>query len=364
MLAAILFLLSFTARAYAYPEMLRHHYVNCNSCHVSPNGGGLLNDYGRGMASEVLSTWNYENESLFLHGVLKPGKLPAAVNIGGDVRALQVHRETKAVREGRYILMQAQVEAAVTAGPFTAVGAFGQPDAENHLDSGFPRFYLMANATDNLQIRAGRFVPAFGLNIPHHTYATRGPLGFGYDGARTTIEANYSGDQWHGALSASESRTNPRNGERERGVAFQLEKFIGDKYRVGISSWNGQSGLSKRWVNSVHGILGFREDLYLLSELAWQSRRVTQPAAARENGLYQFNRFGYEVTKGLHLLALQEFSKTNLKRADSQTISYGAGVLWYPRPHFEFELTFNQRKILRAGPGFEDYAYLMAHYYL
>lgn len=364
MTAVFLLFLSFTAGAFAYPEMVRHHYVNCNSCHVSPNGGGLLNEYGRGMSAEVLSTWNYENEALFLHGALKPGKLPAALNIGGDVRALQVHRETKAVREGRYILMQAQVEAGVSAGPFTAVAAFGQANGENHIEAGFPRFYLLANATENLQIRVGRFLPAFGINLPQHTYPTRGPLGFGYDGQRNTVEAHYSGEQWHGALSASESRTNPRSGERERGVAIQLEKFFADKYRVGFSTWNGQSERAKRWVNSVHGILGFREDLYLLTEFAWQSRRVTAPAAPRENGIYQFNRLGYEITKGLHLLAIEEFSKSNLKRTDSQTISFGAGALWYPRPHFEFELTFNQRKILRAGPGFEDYAYLMAHYYL
>lgn len=364
MLAGLFLVMAFTLNARAYPEMVRHHYVNCNSCHVSPNGGGLLNEYGRGMSAEVLSTWSYENEALFLHGAVKPGKLPAALNIGGDVRALQVHRETKAVREGRYILMQAQVEAGVTAGPFTGVMAFGQANQENHIEAGVPRFYLMANATENLQLRVGRFLPAFGINLPQHTYPTRGPLGFGYDGNRNTIEANYSGDQWHGALSASESRTNPRNGERERGVAFQLERFIGDKYRVGVSTWNGQSERSKRWVNSVHGILGFREDLYLLSEFAWQSRRPTAPAAARENGIYQFNRLGYELTKGLHVLAIEEFSKANLKRTDSQVISFGTGVLWYPRPHFEFEVTFNQRKILRASREFEDYAYLMAHYYL
>jgi len=364
MLALLLYSLAVSGAALAYPEMVRHHYVNCNSCHVSPNGGGILNEYGRGMSAEVLSTWNYENEALFLHGALKPGKLPAALNLGGDVRALQVHRESKTVREGRYILMQAQIEAALSAGPITGVVAFGQTNAENHIEAGLPRFYLLANASEIIQLRVGRFLPAFGINLPQHTYPTRGPLGFGYDGARTTIEATYGGEQWHAAFSASESRTNPRSGERERGVALQVEKFIGDKYRVGFSSWNGQGNRSKRWVNSVHGILGFREDLYLLTELAWQSRRATFLPSARENGLYQFNRLGYELTKGLHALALQEFSKTDLKRSDSQTISLGAGILWYPRPHFEFEFTFNEKKVSRASREFEDYAYLMAHYYL
>ncbi len=42
----------------------------------------------------------------------------------------------------------------------------------------------------------------------------------------------------------------------------------------------------------------------------------------------------------------------------------GGGPVWYPRPHFELELMFTQRRILRTSPDWEDYAYLMFHYYL
>src|SRR5687768_13058242 len=34
---------------YALPVMVRLGYPNCASCHVSPQGGGLLNEYGRGI---------------------------------------------------------------------------------------------------------------------------------------------------------------------------------------------------------------------------------------------------------------------------------------------------------------------------
>jgi len=36
-------------RAFALPTMIRLGYPNCASCHISPQGGGLLNPYGRGI---------------------------------------------------------------------------------------------------------------------------------------------------------------------------------------------------------------------------------------------------------------------------------------------------------------------------
>lgn len=351
--------------AFSYPEMVRHHYVNCNSCHVNPSGGGLLTEYGRGMAAEILSTWSMENEASFLHGAVSPEKMPKAVNVGGDIRALQVHREDRNVREGRFILMQSSLEAGVTAGPFTAVGSFGKPNRQNQIEAEFTRFYLLANPLETIQLKVGRFVPAFGINMAHHTIPTRQSLGFGYDSERNAMEVHWSGESWHGAFSASQSRLQSRVAEVERGASFQLEKFFLDQYRVGASFWNGESDRQKRWISSVHGILGFTEHIYYLTEIALQSKRSkTSPNAPRESGVYQFGRFGYELTKGVHALALQELAKTNLDRASSFSLAFGIGALWYPRPHFELELALQQRKSLQNSREYEDYAYFMMHYYL
>jgi hypothetical protein len=360
----MLLLLLLSTFAHAYPEMVRHHYVNCNSCHVNPSGGGLLTEYGRGMAGEILSTWSMENEALFLHGALNPEKMKP-LNIGGDVRMLQVHREDATVREGRFILMQASLEAGIQAGPFTAVAAFGKPNRQNQIEAEFTRFYLLSNPLDTIQFKIGRFVPAFGINLPHHTLPTRQSLGFGYDSDRNAMEAHWSGEQWHGAISASQSRLKSRVAEVERGASFQLERFFLDQYRLGFSVWNGESDRQKRWIGSLHGILGFTEHFYYLGEFAMQSKRSKNAQNSdRETGIFRFGRLGYEITKGVHLLALEELSKTNLSNSNSLSVSYGVGALWYPRPHFELELTFNQRKILQASKEFEDYAYLMMHYYL
>ena len=43
--------------AEAFLENATHGYTNCMTCHYSPAGGNLLNDYGRSLSSELMSTW-------------------------------------------------------------------------------------------------------------------------------------------------------------------------------------------------------------------------------------------------------------------------------------------------------------------
>lgn len=361
---SIFLLLIFSFKAHAFPEMVRHHYVNCNACHVNPNGGGLLTQYGRGMAGEVLSTWSYENESLFMHGALKPEKIPEWLHIGGDARAVQTHRETRKLREGKYILMQTALETGITAGPVTAVASYFQPDRQNHVVHGLGHYYLLGNITETVQVKAGRFLPAFGLHVPHHTVATRQALGFGYDSDRNAVEAHYNGEQWHAAFGGSESRNQSALRQEELAVSAQVERFFADKYRIGVSAWRGKSQTQERSLMSAHGMLGFTERFYFLGEAALQHRQPAQHLAPLEKGIFQFGRLGYELFKGFHLLAVEDFSQARLSKPNTLTIQLGAGVLWYPRPHFELELVFSQKKTLLVSPEFEDSAYLMLHYYL
>ena len=360
--ALLLFLSSDLAQA--FPEMVRHHYVNCNTCHVSPGGGGLLTEYGRGMASEMLSTWSYENEALFLHGLIKPEHLPKSLHLGGDIRSVQVHRESRQRREGRYILMQTSFEGGYTLGPVTAVAAFGKPDRNNHLHGGFTRFYLLAQVEETVQFRVGRFLPPFGLLMADHTLPTRGGIGFGQESERNAVEAHWSAEAWHAAFSVSQSRIPSLLRDEERAASFQLEHFIADSHRIGFSLWNGESPNFERWLWSVHGILGFSEKFYTLTETTWQSKRQKTPGAARETGIYHFARMGYEQWKGVHLLVVENLSKTNITAPSSFSLGFGPGLVWYPRPHLELEVTYKKQKNLRVSREFEDHAYLMMHYYL
>ena len=62
-IAALCPLVVSTNNSWAFPEMVRHNYSNCSSCHVSPSGGGVLTQYGRELSSAILSIWGAENEN-------------------------------------------------------------------------------------------------------------------------------------------------------------------------------------------------------------------------------------------------------------------------------------------------------------
>src|SRR5688500_13194699 len=64
-LAGALFLL-LTAQVQATPRMISYSYPNCISCHVSPQGRGLLNSYGRGI--DIAQSYSKKDFTAMLFG--------------------------------------------------------------------------------------------------------------------------------------------------------------------------------------------------------------------------------------------------------------------------------------------------------
>src|SRR4051794_38201106 len=59
---------------FALPNMVRLGYPNCMSCHVSPQGGGQLNAYGKGIdAAQSLRGNEYKPSSLNIAEFLRFG---------------------------------------------------------------------------------------------------------------------------------------------------------------------------------------------------------------------------------------------------------------------------------------------------
>lgn len=347
--------------AKAFPEMIRHHYVNCGACHVNPAGGGVLNAYGRTISYEVLSTWGHEKEARAFYGV-DPEKIGDWLNVGGDMRSLQVHQENKMVKRGRYFWMQGNLDIAVTLDKWTGYLTLGQVNTESQsLRLISPNYFLAYQFLDEVSLRVGRYVPLFGIRLPQHQYLIKQNLALGPGTDRDATDLQYNGEKWNFMLGYSRSLLNSAVRDEEKAFHAQIQATLKDSHKFGLSIWSGDADAYKKTMLGLHGVFGWTERLYTLAEID-QVSQVVKSTNIETKSIYQLLKLGYEFYKGTHVQIVQEWGKPNTQNS-VEIQSIGLGVIWYPRPHFEFESLWTKRRTVGTSDEFEDFAYLLTHFY-
>ncbi len=352
--------------AFSFPEMIRHGYNNCTVCHFSPTGGGILTEYGRELSREILSHISKENEEKFLYNLIRP---PQWLNLGGDIRALQLYRDTPSVREAKFILMQADLEAALTYKKFSVAGTVGRKKAvkassfTDHFIS--RRHFLLFQATDEFGIRGGRFFPAFGLNIADHTVVTRRGLGWDQGDETYNIEGAWLGETFNAYLTAILGKPNAGKSGDEHGAAASLAAFFNDRFKTGISYLYSENKTEQRNLLGPFGILGITPRIFLLTETDLQQKKRKGPKESRDEfGFVNYQRFNVEFLQGFHLFLSHEISKPDFDTSRSFIRNYGIGFQCFPRPHWEFLIQWQKEKNRSVSETYTDLITLLIHFYL
>lgn len=362
LLAAALFLS--VSKVFAYPDLIRNGYVNCIGCHASPSGGGVLNDYGRNFSGEGLSTFARPGEESLLHGAVPRKSVPKWLMVGGDVRAVQVHHENDRVREGYNYFMQADFETAVQYKKLTldvTAGRFQVHKEEPRFKS--RRFFAMYELTDEARLRAGRFVPNYGLMVPDHVIATRYPLGFDEGLERYAVEASWIGDTVNFFITGSKGPVELPDSQQESALSYQFAYVFQDTFKVGINGWSGNSDVSSRQLAGFFANLGFSEQFHVMSEVDWQWQKI-KSNDDNQLGVFTYNRAMYEIFRGVDLMATFEFWQSKLGDSSTGNDRYGIGAQLFPRPHFDIQAIWAKQKTRSSTGPFEDYAWVVGHYYL
>ncbi len=350
----------FAETASAFPENVRHGYASCSTCHVSPTGGGVLTKYGRDASEDFLPTWTNKGENGALEGKVS---LPDMLSLGGDVRTLSYSRDNKVYKEQGIIPMQADVEVAARPSPFFAavvsLGAYDKnPQTQRH--------YLIANVGDHFYARVGRFFPAFGIQTPEHSTSTRRGLGFNESQERDTAEVGVTGELGEVVLDYILKNSGEISNE-EKGFAARTAWYAGGKSQLGVSLLSTTSTVFNRTAFGAFAITGITKDVYVLAEVDSETKKPaeeTDPTLEQTTRVVSYDKLGWEVTKGLHVLATYDMSVTTKGNYDPRYWSSGPGVQWFPRPHFEV-LGQAQRRYDEAFSDKPGYLYtLMGHYYL
>jgi hypothetical protein len=184
--------------AWAEPMFLAKQYTRCTSCHYSPTGAGLLTPYGRFLSHRELSTTggtatapepgaedDPRGEQAFLYGAL--GKAAGPVHLGLEMRPSRLRIGFPGGHQDMNLLMNVDVLAAVQKNRWTAYASAGREPPDSAVRDGRilpdPAFvsyehWVSYQADKGFGIRAGRFMPAYGIRLADHTAYTREDLDF------------------------------------------------------------------------------------------------------------------------------------------------------------------------------------------
>ena len=205
-LVSVASLAAIVSSADAEPIFLTRQYTRCTTCHYSPTGGGLLTPYGRSLTREELSTMGRGHgapppagpgqqvgEQSFLWGAL--GDRLGALNLGIDLRPSHLDVRFPGGKATRNLLMNAELIAAYQVRAWTLYGDFGRQPISGGTRV-FSWEYWVAHQSDKgLGIRAGRFLPAYGVHLADHTAFNRRALGLDTFDQIYGVELSHMGDR-------------------------------------------------------------------------------------------------------------------------------------------------------------------------
>lgn len=351
--------------AQAFPEMIRLGYVNCTSCHVSPSGGGLLTDYGRSISAEALSHWMSPREELPGHGLFP--EPPAWLKIGGDLRVIQTYADTPQATARSFFLMQSDLELGLNFGKLWLVqslGVQGGPEgAPKQGEFVSHHFYGLYNLTEEVYLRAGKYLLPFGLNIPDHTSLVRRNLGFDQGQESYNVETGSMGERWSSIVSLSFGRKEGSRVDLEKGGALQVGYNVGDtKKLLGSLAYLKKNGESSRVLLGPQILWGFSPQWVFLGEYDYQEKVLEGPQRSVQKGAVTYSRLQYQWTRGVDTYVLHQFSYLDFTQLASRVSSYGAGVLFYPRPHFELSAEVDYAVSGGVNP-YSTSSWVLGHYY-
>ncbi len=356
------FLLSTMAQA--FPENVRHGYVNCGVCHVSLAGGDALTAYGRGLSREVMSTWGGETEALPLHGAVQ---LPEPLIVGGGLRSVQTYSDNPKFRQGRYFLMQAEVDVGWSTELWTVVASAGldinSPETTDDDEWVSARHYGIVNVSKNLNVRVGRFKKAYGLNIPNHTSQIKRGLGWDEGSETYNAEVNYFTEDYILSFTSIGGRPDDKSVDSEKGFTVSGQYLrLKPALRVGGSYFAARAtDNTNREIFGPNFTWGVSKRIYLMGEYDWV--RVAPATGELIEGYVSYTRAGVEVIKGLDLTLSHESKKSDRSEKEIAFQGYGPGLMWAPRPHLILTGEWQKQK----KPQFDkwtDSAWLVMQYWL
>jgi hypothetical protein len=350
--------------AHAYPQYQLSRDATCTGCHLSPAGGGLLDENGLAVAE---STSSGSGAAAFLHGALEP---PSWLALGGDVR-LAGGAVGNGKLGGAAYPMQAEVYASAAAGGLSleVTGGLRRPaDGASAAHVAWSReHYVMwrqhPSSPYGAYVRLGRFMPVFGLRLAEHIAYTQRyggyPLyGEAYGAAVEYVDAAF---EVHATGFVHDSIGSAV--EHGDGAAVYAEARLGKHAAVGGEAKYAASAELHTTYAGLTGKL-YVEGADLLVQGEAEVIRQTIVAGGATTQLAGYVLATRPITDGWLLdVGLGHYTQAT-SVAGLYRDCVDANVHWFATPHTELMVT-TRLELLDHGAGpTGGYALLQVHYRL
>lgn len=355
---------AFASRAEAYPQYQLSRDTTCTGCHLSPDGGGLLNENGFGVAEAT--SWK-PGDSSFMHGMSKPDWL----QLGGDVRGAAGLVVPGVISAGAYP-MQIELGASAETHGFSlnVVGGLRRPQ-----EDGSPLHVLWSREhyvmwqqkpgeNSGLYIRAGRLMPTFGLRLAEHVVYTQRFGGRPLYGEAYALAASYVTPAFE--VHATGFMHDPYGTPVEKGDggALYAEARVGEHAAVGLEGKYSSGDEITAMYGGVTGKVHLEgPDVLLLAE-GQVIRKELVAAGDKQTQLAGYVMASRPFDNGILVdVGVGHFTQdTRVKGLYRDAID--VNVHWFMTSHIEWLLT-TRLELLELGGGTNGgYALAQLHYRL
>jgi hypothetical protein len=331
----------------AEPMFLSKGFPRCTSCHYSPTGGALLNDVGRVMSHTQLPTFpaggpsafdSRDDEQAFLWGLM--GELLDPVRLGIGLRPSYLHFRSPGVTSDRNMLMQADLQGAWQSRRVTLYGSVGRRVEGTTASFGSYEHWAAFEVGGGVRLRAGRYLPAYGVRFADHTYFSRRSLGFDQDDEVYGVEVSHAAGRSLVQVTASPGRAESivdDEGTRAFTSSARLQFDLAP--RVVLVASAVYRGASEEATRSGAG--GVALGVSPGPRLAIWTQLDRQSAASVNGGAswVAVNETSFEAVRGLWLKLSPQYRTGGAPGAgDIGRVALAA--VWIPRTHWNVNVSY------------------------
>jgi len=258
--------------ARALPTMIRLGYTNCAACHINPQGGGPLNEYGRGIdQAQSLRGGEYqpiEREWLKLVNLDVNGRVTQDLRaVFQDQGTFASHETTTNVFRPRLMYRNAtdlshgfRISGTITADGELTPRPTLTYDPATRASTFFVNSALVSyRPVEGFEIAAGRDQLPSGVNVPDLSFYIKSRNRLGYYDAPAQVKMFWWGKHYQITPFAYTRAGNEVQGEAEHGAGTLAEVDISGHQRaiIGVTALRGKATNGDRRLVGGYARLGF-----------------------------------------------------------------------------------------------------------